>query len=322
MDRQRLRYIAGYCTAMLVIAAVWIRMERLPEYTETVSESVADQSETYTGGTTGSGVTAGAVTQDGQETASPSGLTAGAVTQDEQETLAPAYQSLYPEMYVEAVSQETSARVTDEEIRRLYLTFDDGPSEITKEVVAALEDAGAKAAFFLIGNEITEEREELVREMSESGHILGIHTYSHDYKKIYGSVESYLEDFHQTYERIYEVTGKKPVYFRFPWGSINAYNKAIRQELIEEMERRGFQYFDWNVSAEDSVGKPSEYSVLHNVIDYFPKFRNAIVLMHDSNTNTISARMLPQILESAKEKGYEFGTIDELEKPYHWPNSY
>ncbi len=288
MERQRLRYVLGYCVAMLIIAAIWIRMESVPD-----ALLAMEQPE-------------------------PS-ISTG---QSEDGKVAPSYQALYPDMYVEIESQETSAKAADEEIRRFYLTFDDGPSEVTKEVVEALEKADARAAFFLIGNEITKEREDLLREMVEAGHILGIHTYSHDYKKIYGSVESYLEDFHQTYERIYEVTGKKPVYFRFPWGSINCYNKGIRQELIEEMERRGFQYFDWNVSAEDSVGKPSEYSVLHNVIDDFPKFKNAIVLMHDSNMNTISAKMLPQILQAAKEKGYEFGTIDELEKPYHWPNSY
>ncbi|MCI8627560.1 MAG: polysaccharide deacetylase [Lachnospiraceae bacterium] len=288
MERQRLRYVLGYCAAMIMIAAIWIRMETVPD----ASLAMEQPEESVSAG------------------------------QSEGGKVSPAYQALYPDMYVEIEDVETSAKAANEEIRRLYMTFDDGPSEVTKEVVEALENAGARAAFFLIGNEITKEREELLKEMSEAGHILGIHTYSHDYKKIYGSVESYLEDFHQTYERIYEVTGKKPVYFRFPWGSINCYNKGIRQELIEEMERRGFQYFDWNVSAEDSVGKPSEYSVLHNVIDDFPKYRNAIVLMHDSNTNQISARMLPQILQTAREKGYEFGTIDELEKPYHWPNSY
>lgn len=195
-------------------------------------------------------------------------------------------------------------------------------SENTEEVVEALNEAGAKAAFFLIGDQITGEREELVRQMAADGHILGVHTYSHNYKDIYSSVESFLTDFHKTYERIYEVTGEKPVYFRFPWGSVNCYNKKIRQELIAEMERRGFQYFDWNVSAEDSVGKPTEYSVLHNVTDNFSKFRNAVVLMHDGSNNKISAKMLPKILAAAKEKDYEFGKIDELPKPYHWPNSY
>ena len=88
------------------------------------------------------------------------------------------------------------------------------------------------------------------------------------------------------------------------------------------MERRGFQYFDWNVSAEDSVGKPTEESVFHNVVDHFEKYRNAVVLMHDSATNEISAKMLPEILQEAKNKGYQFGTIDQLEKPYQWPCSY
>ena len=153
--------------------------------------------------------------------------------------------------------------------------------------------------------------------MVEQGHTIGIHTYSHNYKNIYSSVEAFLDDFYKDYLLIYETTGVKVNIFRFPWGSYNTYNKNIRDELIAEMKRRGFTYYDWNVSAEDSVGNPSEYRIKHNVLKDLDQFDNPIILMHDSSVNRLTAKTLPDILESIKEKGYDFDTLDHRE-PYQF----
>lgn len=342
-----MKYAAGYCVALLMIAGTWIRLSVLQEgsgvnapHMEAGIGSVA-----WTEGGTGGAGLADSGTGDGG--AGLAGGTVETISRTATEEMAlvgevwglaragtgwqkreasvgmekeagQGYRQLYPDMYVDPKSKEVNAGVAEEETRKVYLTFDDGPSEVTKDVLAALDQANAKAAFFLIGSEITEEREELVRQMAADGHIIGVHTYSHESKDLYSSVESFLEDFHKTYERIYEVTGQRPYYYRFPWGSVNCYNKNIREDLIAEMERRGFQFFDWNVSAEDSIGKPTEYSILHNVVDSFPKYRQAVVLMHDSINNKLSAKMLPRILAAVQEAGYEFRTIDQMEKPYQW----
>lgn len=282
MERQKLRYPMGYCLTMLLIAVVWSRTGQLR-----VQQTI---------------------TVEREESMSEEALLSG-------------YQAMYPDMYVEQVKETTSDNAIKEE-RWFYLTFDDGPSVVTEDILEILEEMDVKASFFLVGNRITEEKEELVRQMAEAGHVIGIHTYSHDQKEIYTSVEGFLTDFHKTYERIKEVTGVAPKYFRFPWGSINCYNKEIRRELIREMERRGFQYFDWNVSGEDSVGNPNEQTVLQNVTDTFPRFLTAVVLLHDSAINRVSAKVLPQILTEAQNAGYEFGTIDQLEEAYQWSNSY
>jgi peptidoglycan/xylan/chitin deacetylase (PgdA/CDA1 family) len=153
--------------------------------------------------------------------------------------------------------------------------------------------------------------------MVKEGHAIGIHTYSHNYKNIYSSVEAFLEDFYQDYLLIYETTGVKVNIFRFPWGSYNTYNKGIRDELIAEMERRGFTYYDWNVSAEDSVGTPSEYRIKRNVLKDLDSYHNPIILMHDSSVNKLTAKTLPDILASIQEKGYAFDTLNHRE-PYQF----
>ncbi len=223
------------------------------------------------------------------------------------------YMELYPDMYVESIKPV----IYLEEKKIAYLSFDDGPSYITSDILETLYEHNTKATFFVLGCTITGEGEECLKEMVEQGHTIGIHTYSHNYKNIYSSVEAFLDDFYKDYLLIYETTGVKVNIFRFPWGSYNTYNKNIRDELIAEMKRRGFTYYDWNVSAEDSVGNPSEYRIKHNVLKDLDQFDNPIILMHDSSVNRLTAKTLPDILESIKEKGYDFDTLDHRE-PYQF----
>ena len=107
----------------------------------------------------------------------------------------------------------------------------------------------------MVGSNLKSERgQEILRRIAEEGHTIGIHTDSHQYRSIYASVEAYLEDFEKVFRKVYEITGVKPEIFRFPGGSVNGYNGAIYQELIAEMMRRGFSYYDWNVSSADATG--------------------------------------------------------------------
>lgn len=223
------------------------------------------------------------------------------------------YMELYPELYVESVKPV----ILLEKKKVAYLTFDDGPSYITAEILDTLDRYEAKATFFILGCTITKEGEECLKNMVERGHTIGIHTYSHNYRNIYSSVEGFLDDFYKAYLLIYETTGLKVNIFRFPWGSYNSYNKTIRHDLIEEMERRGFTYYDWNISAEDSVGNPTEYRIKRNVLKNLERYRDPIILMHDAAVNHLTARTLPDILESMSDNGYIFDTLNHRE-PYQF----
>lgn len=214
-------------------------------------------------------------------------------------------------------SEETAAEMETKE-KKVFLTFDDGPSEVTERILSLLDEQGIKATFFLIGEQITEETEAVVKKMAEEGHEIGIHTYTHEKDQIYSSAQSYVEDVEKTAKRIEEVTGKKPVYYRFPWGSVNPYICSFRKEVIAELASLGYQYIDWNVSGEDSVGAPTVQSIYNNVKKDYDRFCEPVVLMHDSPSNERTAETLPDIIRLFQEAGYQFGGIAERSCPYQW----
>jgi peptidoglycan/xylan/chitin deacetylase (PgdA/CDA1 family) len=222
------------------------------------------------------------------------------------------YISLYPDMYVETINPVIHIG----ERKIAYMSFDDGPSNVTPKILDTLKEYDVKATFFIIAGNIKEDEIDILKRIIEEEHSIGIHTYSHKYNDIYSSVEAYLEDFYKVYQLIYEATGVKTNIFRFPWGSSNTYNKKIKKELITEMERRGFSYFDWNVSAEDSIGNPSQAVIKKNILKDLDRFNAPIVLMHDSAINNNTAKILPEILTIMKDKGYVFDLLENRES-YH-----
>ncbi|BCJ95885.1 hypothetical protein acsn021_34540 [Anaerocolumna cellulosilytica] len=225
------------------------------------------------------------------------------------------YTDMYPDMYVESVKPIILLK----EQKKVYLTFDDGPSHITKDIMDILKKNQVKATFFIVGSTMKEEEKEYLKQMVDDGHTIGIHTFSHNYKEIYSSVEAFLEDFYEDYKLIYDITGVQVNIFRFPWGSYNMYNRGIRDELIGEMKRRGFTYYDWNVSAEDSVGNPTEYKIKKNVLKDLSRYEEPIILMHDSAINRLTAKSLPEIIKEIQDKGYVFDTLENRE-PYQFGN--
>ena len=127
-----------------------------------------------------------------------------------------------------------------------YVTFDDGPSEITPGILDTLKKYDAKATFFLIGEEITEEREEIVKREIEEGHSVGVHTYCHKKEEMYCNKEYFWNDFEKCKTRIEEVIGKPVSLHRFPWGSNNGYVCPLVDDLMEELQKKKITSFDWN----------------------------------------------------------------------------
>ena len=219
------------------------------------------------------------------------------------------YQLDYPDMYVEPaafVAEESEKPV-------VYLTFDDGPSANTERVLDILKANDVKATFFVVNNYI-EAHQHLYKRIVDEGHTLGIHTYSHQYTHIYSSVEEYLADFNRIFTKVYDLTGVKPTVFRFPGGSINTYNHQIYFELISEMLRRGFVYYDWNVSSGDA-GETFTSAAIHSaVVNGCMNKDKSIVLMHDSSTKYATVGALQGIIDSLKET-HEFRPITNSVEP-------
>ena len=215
----------------------------------------------------------------------------------------PPWQALYPDLYALPAD-----RGSVEASNVVYLTFDDGPSARTPEVLAILERYGIQATFFVTGRE-DEQSWQWMRDIVAAGHTLGVHSYTHNYQKIYASVEAFLEDFNRMYQQILEVTGVAPQVFRFPGGSINSYNGLVYLDIVSEMVRRGFVYFDWNAMTGDAVKKPPAPDVqARNALAKLGADR-VILLSHDSAKMTNMVAALPSIIEGYRNAGYTFSPL-------------
>ncbi|MDR3766611.1 MAG: polysaccharide deacetylase family protein [Butyricicoccus sp.] len=208
------------------------------------------------------------------------------------------YQTLYPEMKV-----DNTGAFEEGNAKAVYLTFDDGPSSNTEEILDALAERDQKATFFVVGKNI-EGREDTLKRIVDEGHTLGIHGYSHEYNKIYSSVEAFLEDFHEAYQAVYDACGVYPTVFRFPGGSVNAYNRDVYQAIIAEMIRRGFVYYDWNVSGGDATGDDlSASEICENVVDGVSDTEHPIVLLHDASNKDATAEAVGDIVDQLLDVG-------------------
>ena len=223
----------------------------------------------------------------------------------------PAYTALFPNFYAPRWTGETVSGG-----RVCYLTFDDGPSANTDRILETLDEYGVKATFFIVGSSATSAAsQERMRKIVAAGHTIAMHSWSHSYNTVYASVESFLTEFNKLYEYIHEVTGVYPTVFRFPGGSINAYNRRVYQEIIAEMTRRGFVYYDWNVSAGDATATVRNVDLIIEDclkgIGMYP----ALVLAHDTAVRTTTADALPAVIEAYQAAGYTFSALHPGVKP-------
>ena len=217
----------------------------------------------------------------------------------------PGYASMFPDFYA---PEWDGGTVTGGRV--CCLTFDDGPSANTDRVLEILDRYGVKATFFVVGTSASSAvNQERMKKIVAAGHTLAMHSWSHDYSKVYASVEAFLEEFSRLYEWIYEVTGVYPTVFRFPGGSINSYDRGVYQEIIAEMTRRGFVYFDWNVSAEDATVTPRNISAITE--DWLKGIGRDLVvtLAHDSAARTTTVDALATVIEGYQAAGYTFSAL-------------
>lgn len=194
----------------------------------------------------------------------------------------------------------------------IYLTFDDGPSVYTKELLNVLKEYNVKATFFVTGNG----NREYIKKAYNEGHSIGIHTYSHVYKNVYASEEAYFNDLEKVQKIIKEQTGEESRLVRFPGGSSNTvsrFNKGIMTRLSKELERRGYKYFDWNVSSSDTVKSNSD-DIANTVIRRLKKGNN-VVLQHD--TKYYSVKAVRKIIEYGLANGYTFAKLDVTSPTVH-----
>ncbi|MCR8643112.1 polysaccharide deacetylase family protein [Paenibacillus sp. N1-5-1-14] len=208
-----------------------------------------------------------------------------------------------------------------------YLTFDDGPSLTTIQVLDTLKKNNVHATFFVNGND-SALGIAMYKRMAKEGHAIGNHTYSHHYAAIYRSPKAYKRDVERLGKLLEQVVGYRPTIMRFPGGSNNTVSHRaggpyIMNDITERMLADGYTYFDWNVDSEDASGrKMSSRDIYQSVRYYTAGQRRIIVLMHDAPGKQMTAEALPAIINYLRGQGYQFDVLRRSSSTYQFLRPY
>jgi peptidoglycan-N-acetylglucosamine deacetylase len=204
----------------------------------------------------------------------------------------------------------------DNEQRMAYLTFDDGPSLNTMAILDILDRYKVKATFFVMGNEEPYAMRGY-REIKRRGHIIALHSFSHNYSVIYRSKAGFFEDLNRLESLLKNKYGISTRLVRFPGGSKNittrqAATKNVIPEIIHELDQKGYVYCDWNVDSTDGISPSiSEQKIVNSVLKGTSKKKQAVILLHDINSMKNTVRALPAVIEGLRNQGFQFDTVPE-----------
>ena len=216
---------------------------------------------------------------------------------------------------VQAVQAQTDGQAQE---KRVYLTFDDGPSATTETVLDVLKEKGVNATFFVIAAENNRDHLPILKRTVAEGNEIALHSCTHEYRDIYASAEAYWADLKELRQQLVPYVDVAQIHWlRFPGGSTNTVSrryggKGLMKQLKAEVEQKGWQWVDWNVCAEDAVGgHPSADTIYRNVVRETGQQTNCIVLMHDSASTRTTAEALPDIIRWYADQGFAFLTVAE-----------
>ena len=216
----------------------------------------------------------------------------------------------------------TAAPVSGEESpKRVFLTFDDGPSATTEKVLDILKEEEVPATFFVVAAENNEKYLPLLERTLAEGHQVALHSCSHEYSRIYQSSEAFWKDIKELKEKLSPYLNPDTLtWLRFPGGSTNTVSRkyggsGIMKTLKGQAEQAGYRYVDWNVCAEDAAGgRPGPGEIFQNVVGDVGEKRTCVVLMHDTKATASTAEALPEIIRWFREEGFEFCVVAQLEE--------
>ena len=226
---------------------------------------------------------------------------------------------------IDEVGQAEPGRLSEQQFldeessatRRIYLTFDDGPSSNTDEILDVLAAYDIKATFFV--NIRDEAYNDCYARIVEEGHSIGMHSATHDYDSVYASVEAFTEDLDAIWQHIYDLTGVDCKIYRFPGGSSNEVSRTPISQLVRVLEERGITYYDWNCMSGDATNhRYSAQKLCENVLESLPESGDCIILMHDADNKDATVESLPLIIEALEEEGdVSFFPITSQTEPVH-----
>ncbi|WP_164779807.1 polysaccharide deacetylase family protein [Paenibacillus kobensis] len=194
--------------------------------------------------------------------------------------------------------------------KTVYLTFDDGPSKLTPQVLDILKKENIKATFFVLGEQVKAHPELLKRIVAE-GHTVGNHSYNHEYKELYGGFGEFADQIVRTEEELQAAADIRTRLVRAPGGTFGNFD----QSYFDAMNQAGYTMFDWNVDSGDSVRVGVPASEIKSNVRSSKLYPETIVLLHDSASHAESVKALPDIISYYKSLGYAFAPLMESVKP-------
>ena len=195
------------------------------------------------------------------------------------------------------------------ETKRVFLTFDDGPSVNTADVLDILKSNDIKATFFVLGTQV-EKMPEMVKRAYQEGHYIANHGYSHQYSQIYSSPETVLQEFNQcnsAVEKAIDVPEYNSHLFRFPGGSVGGKYANLKAEAVTLLEQNNIMHVDWNALTGDAEkSSPDEEYLMNNLQKTTQNKNSIVILMHDAQAKRVTVEFLPKLIEFFQQQGYQF----------------
>ncbi len=219
---------------------------------------------------------------------------------------------IYSEAALEAIKN-----IYKSDEKRVFLTFDDGPSNtVTPTILDVLKENNVKATFFVLGSRVELYPELLKREYDE-GHYIANHGYSHKYQDIYAAVTNVLDEYNKTEECIRNALGTTEYsshLFRFPGGLPGGKYANIKKEAATVLEENQIAHVDWNALTKDAEGSFNKEQLLNNLYSTTQGKNSVVLLMHDAGNKASTAEALPDVIAYFRDGGYEFKNFYDIMK--------
>jgi peptidoglycan/xylan/chitin deacetylase (PgdA/CDA1 family) len=211
--------------------------------------------------------------------------------------------------------REQISNIYHSDTKRVFLTFDDGPSKtVTPLILDLLKQENIKATFFLLGSR-AELNPDIVKREYDEGHYIANHGYSHNYTNIYQTPQSVVDEFNATEVAIKNALGNQEYnsyLFRFPGGMPGGKHAQLKAEAAQILEQNGVAHLDWNALTSDAAGAKTSEEMLQNAISTIGEKNSVVILMHDAGDKILTYEMLPNLISYLREKGYEFKNMYDL----------
>lgn len=229
----------------------------------------------------------------------------------------PAHELFYSDNAKQNKIVERVSHIYNSDYKRVFLTFDDGPSKsVTIPILDILKQNNVKATFFVLGSN-AERYPEIVKRAYQEGHYIANHSFTHVYSNIYSSPQAVLDEYNRTEIAIKNAIGDQTYnsrVFRFPGGTSGGKYANIKAEAVNLLNQNNVAHLDWNALTADAAGLDNVNDMMNYVETTMGNKNSVVILMHDIGTKKSTYELLPQLIQALKEKGYVFENIYDILK--------